>query len=185
MPIDKNIKKRLADALAQSYFVPWHKRWWGKVSIVVAVFVVIFMAYFGYITVDNIRYLAKGYVYDNSSGLWISPEQYQESQRLTAEFMKDDDPWLGSENPVLFVVAYESFTCPHCKANQEDLHNFLTKYGSIVLLIAKDYPAEGIDPFAFEAHLAAACANEQDRYWEYRDLLFENQGDFSIENFKG
>jgi len=184
MPIEREIKKRLADALAKSYYVPWHKRWWGKFFIVFVVIFVIFLAYFGYTIADNLRYLAKGFVYDRSSGLWISPEQYQEGQKLTAEFLKDDDPWLGSDQPVLFIVAYESFTCPHCKANQKDIREFLGRYGSLVLYIAKDYPLEGIDPFALEAHLAAACADEQDKYWEYRGLLYDNQEDFSIENFK-
>lgn len=184
MPIDKDIKKRLADAVAKSYFVPWHKRWWGKVFLVLAVFLVLFLAYFGYTIVDNVRYLAKGYVYDRNSGIWVSPEQYGESQRITAEFLKDNDPWIGSDQPALFIVAYESFTCPHCKASQADIKQFMAKYGSVVLFVVKDYPLEGVDEYALEAHLSAACAEEQGSYWEYRDILYDNQEDFSISNFK-
>mgnify|MGYP002630129878 CR=1 FL=1 len=185
MPIDKNIKKRLAEAVAKSYFVPWHKRWWGKGFLILAVFGVIFLAYFGYMIVDNITYISKGFVYDSTTGLWVSPEQYGESQRIAAELMRDNDPWIGSEQPALFIVAYESFTCPYCKESQADIKQFMSKYGSIVLFVAKDYPLEGTHANALGAHLAAACAEEQDSYWEYRDILYAHQDEFSVSNFKG
>jgi protein-disulfide isomerase len=40
---------------------------------------------------------------------------------------------------------------------------------------------------ALLAHEAAHCAGEQDAYWEYHDVLFENQStvEFTAENLKG
>ncbi len=38
----------------------------------------------------------------------------------------------------------------------------------------KHLPDQSIHPQAFEAHQAAACAGDQDKYWEMNDLLFKN-----------
>jgi protein-disulfide isomerase len=39
-----------------------------------------------------------------------------------------------------------------------------------------------ISPKASEA---ALCAHEQNKFWEYHDVLFENQNEFEVESLKG
>jgi protein-disulfide isomerase len=49
-----------------------------------------------------------------------------------------------------------------------------------VLYVARDYVYEtGTSQGAFRAAIAANCAREQGKYWEMRDLLFENTKHFS------
>ena len=60
----------------------------------------------------------------------------------------------------------------------------INKFGNIVRFISKDFPTEGLHPNVFKAHLAASCANDQGSYWEYRNLLFKDQNNFTESNLK-
>ena len=126
----------------------------------------------------------KGEIYNAELGIWLTQDQYIDNQKIAADIMTDDDPWLGAENPIINVIVYESFACPFCQADQETLKRVMEKFGMVLRMTIRDYPTEGIHPGVFEAHLAASCANEQDSYWVYRDILFENQGSFDKKNLK-
>ena len=115
---------------------------------------------------------------------WISQDQFVANQKLVAEVVTEDDPWLGATEPLVFIVAYESLACPFCKADQPEIKKMLAEFGGVVRFVTKDFPTEGLHPDVFSAHLAAGCANEQGKYWEYRDLLFANQGNFKNDNLK-
>ena len=45
-------------------------------------------------------------------------------------------------------------------------------YGEQVRLVYLDFPQERIHPNSFSAALAANCAREQERFWEYHDKLY-------------
>ena len=184
MKIESRIKERLADAVASSYYKKWFKRWWGILFVLVAILFILFLLYFMHLTINNIRHVNKGDIYIQENNLWITAEQFQERQVATAELFTSDDPWLGAEEPLVYIVGFESFGCPFCKDDQGNIRQMITKFGSIVRFIAKDFPTEGLHPDVFNAHLAAACANEQGRYWEFRDILFDNQGNFNKTNIK-
>ena len=47
----------------------------------------------------------------------------------------------------------------------------LAKYGDRVLFRVQAVPAS-IHPYSMEAAIAASCANEEGKYWEYRAALF-------------
>lgn len=175
MSLNIRVKQRLADVVAKSYYKSWHKRWWGKLVIALLVVIVLALIYVLYLIINNVNHLQRGDIYSKENGLWITESQFQESQKLTVELLTEDDPWLGAEEPIIYVVAYESFGCPFCKDNQADIKQLLQKFSPIVRFITKDFPGEGMHPNVMNAHLAAACANEQSKYWEYRDVLYANQ----------
>ena len=115
---------------------------------------------------------------------WISYEQYQENQKEVSQVLTEDDPFWGVEDPLVYIVAYESFGCPYCQSNQADLKKLEAKFSSIIRFVFKDFPTEGLHTDVFDAHLAAGCAQDQNKFWEYHDLLFANQGDFSKASLK-
>ncbi|MGH9704667.1 MAG: thioredoxin domain-containing protein [Candidatus Acidiferrales bacterium] len=83
-------------------------------------------------------------------------------------------PARGPANAPVTIVEFEDFQCPYCKAVQPTLKQILSHYGDRVRLVYVDYPLESLHPAAFQAHQAARCAGEQDKFWEYHDLLFKN-----------
>jgi len=184
MVLKKELRERIKDVEAQSHFKPWFKRWWGKVIILLIILSIILFIYFSYLLFNNYRNLKKGNIYYEDLGTWITTEQYRENQKIVGEIMTEDDPWLGAEEPLIYIIAFESFACPFCRDNQEDLQKMITKFGKIIRFIFKDFPTEGLHENVFQAHLGAACAQEQGRFWEYHDLLFANQGDFTKNNLK-
>lgn len=183
-PIEQKIKQRMSEAVVRSYFKPWHKRTWAKVLFFFLAIIFILVVYFIYLTASSFIHLRKGDIYNQQIGAWITPVQFENNQKALADLLSDDDPWLGAEKPLIFVVAYESLACPFCKADQAEIKKMLGQFGTFVRFVTKDFPTEGLHPNVFEAHLAAGCANEQGKYWEFRDKAYANQGNFSRDNFK-
>ncbi len=182
--MDQEIKKRVSQAVNKSYYKAWHKRWWGRLIIIFLFFSVASIVYLGVKSINNYQHIKNGDYYIEESGVWISKAQFEEGQEKILGSITDDDPWLGAEKPVVYVVAYESFGCPYCKDNQTDIKQLVAKFGPLVRFVSKDFPTEGLHPNVMNAHLAAACANEQGKYWEYRDLLYANPAtDENPQNF--
>ncbi len=169
------MKKRLSQAVNQSYYRPWYRRWWGYLIMVFLLIAAISAIYLAVKVITNYSHVKNGDYYVQETGTWLSKTQFEEGKTKILNSITDDDPWLGAQDPVIYVVAYESFGCPFCKDNQSDIKQLIAKFGPLVRFVSKDFPTEGLHPNVMNAHLAAACANEQGKYWEYRDLLYANQ----------
>ena len=90
-----------------------------------------------------------------------------------------DDPVLGSKNAAIKVVEFSDFQCPFCEraysgavAGIKASSDF--KNGDVAI-VYKHFPLNSIHPYAQKAAEAAECANRQGKFWEYHNMLFENQ----------
>ena len=97
---------------------------------------------------------------------------------------------LGPENARVTVEEYSDFQCPYCARAAQTMDP----------KIEQEYVADGRVKLVFRHHAligeesiwaaeASECANEQGKFWDYHDKLFENQhgenqGAFSIDNLK-
>jgi len=94
----------------------------------------------------------------------------------------DDDPVKGDPNAPVTVIEFSDFQCPYClsfytntlPALQENYINT-----GKIKLVYRDLPIDSLHPNARPAHIAAECADEQGKFWEYHDVLFENQGQWN------
>ena len=91
------------------------------------------------------------------------------------QFIRPYTPTLGNANAPVTIISFIDFECPFCRQEYPILKKVLEKYGSVVRVIFKNTPITAIHPEALGAHLAAACAEEQNKFWPYYDLLFINQ----------
>jgi protein-disulfide isomerase len=83
-------------------------------------------------------------------------------------------PALGSKDAQVTIVEFADFQCPYCKATEATLKQLRDRYGDKIRLVHMDFPL----PFhshALDAANAARCANDQGKFWQYRDSLFANQ----------
>jgi protein-disulfide isomerase len=80
-------------------------------------------------------------------------------------------PVKGSSKPAVTIVEFSDFECPYCNAVQRTLKQVLENYGSDVRLVFKHLPLEG-HRNSLPAARAAYCAAEQDRFWQFHDVLF-------------
>lgn len=87
-----------------------------------------------------------------------------------------DDPSWGPDDAKVTIEAFSDFQCPYCKRFAEDtLPRLREEYGDRVRYVARDLPLASIHPIATSAAEAAGCADDQGVYWDYHDLLYQNQ----------
>ncbi len=96
----------------------------------------------------------------------------------------DDDPSLGPAGAPITIVEFSDFECPYCRKWQNEVWPQIQEaYEGQVRLVYRDFPLLSIHPGAVPAAEAANCAGEQDRYWEYHEVLFTTEASFSSESF--
>ncbi|MFB5605781.1 MAG: DsbA family protein [Nitrosarchaeum sp.] len=91
----------------------------------------------------------------------------------------DDDPIRGNKDAPITIIEFSDFQCPFCaRFHIQTLPSILEQYVETgkVKLVFRDFPIQNIHPNAMPAAVAAECANEQGKFWEYHDKLFDNQG---------
>ncbi|MBI2415438.1 MAG: thioredoxin domain-containing protein [Candidatus Kerfeldbacteria bacterium] len=91
------------------------------------------------------------------------------------------DPIRGGTTPVVTIKEYSDFQCPACEQMVVLLERAADEFGDSIQLQYNDYPLTQIHPNGFAAAEAAQCAWQQDRFWQYHDVLFEQQDIWSIE----
>ena len=98
----------------------------------------------------------------------------------------DDDPVQGPKNAPVTIVEFSDYQCPYCgRFYTQTLplieENYI-KTGK-VKLVFRDFPLS-FHQYAQKASEASECAHEQGKFWEYHNMLFENQQSLSVENLK-
>ncbi len=112
-----------------------------------------------------------------------APSQQVRSQpSQPVKISLDNDPVRGDPNAPITIVEFSDFQCPFCaRFHVQTLPLLLEEYidSGKVNLVYRDFPIQSIHPNALPAAVAAECANEQGKYWEYHDTLFEKQNSWS------
>ncbi|MBI5466569.1 MAG: thioredoxin domain-containing protein [Candidatus Kerfeldbacteria bacterium] len=94
-------------------------------------------------------------------------------------------PVKGSSEADITLQEFSDFQCPACLAAQPVVQDVIKTFSDRLKLEYKHYPLVTIHTQAFRAALAAECANDQGKFWEYHDLLFANQPSFSTDELLG
>ncbi len=97
----------------------------------------------------------------------------------------DDDPVRGNKEAPITIIEFSDYECPYCRQwHIEVLPQLEEKYGDQIRLVYRDFPLYGIHANAESAAIAANCAGEQDKYYDYGDLLFINQGSLNTATYE-
>ena len=84
-----------------------------------------------------------------------------------------DGPSKGPAHAPVTIVEFSSFQCVFCRQALATLEEVLEKYPDDVRLVFRNF-AIGGHQRAYPAAEAALCAEEQERFWPYHDMLFAN-----------
>jgi protein-disulfide isomerase len=91
---------------------------------------------------------------------------------------------VGAADAPVVLYEFADFQCPACAqfaaVGTPHIKRNHVEAGT-VRYVHYDYPLIQIHPHAFLAARAGRCANEQDRFWEYHDLLYAEQRNWSGE----
>jgi len=94
----------------------------------------------------------------------------------------DDDPIIGNRDAPVTIIEFSDFQCPFCaRFYTQTFPLILEEYiqEGKVKLVFRDFPIQSIHPNALPASVAAECANEQSKFRDMHDMLFENQNEWN------
>ena len=97
-----------------------------------------------------------------------------------------DDPALGNSLAKVTLIEFSDFQCPFCGFYALDIFPEIEKNyiaTGQVRTVFKSFPLPHHDAAALAAE-AAACANDQSRFWEYQKMAFENQQKLDQDSLK-
>lgn len=98
---------------------------------------------------------------------------------------EDGFPRLGSPDAPVNLIEYSSFDCPACRLFHENATTTIlerVRADEVVFTFVPMYGTGGIIN-GRGAALAAVCAGEQGKYWEFMDALFSWQGLYANQAF--
>ena len=107
-----------------------------------------------------------------------TPQQAPQPVRISL----DDDPIRGDPDAPITIIEFSDFQCPFCaRFHEQTLPSLLEEYidEGKVNFVYRDFPIQSIHPNALPAAVAAECADDQGKYWEYHDILFEKQSSWA------
>jgi protein-disulfide isomerase len=91
---------------------------------------------------------------------------------------------IGSPDAPVEIIEFADFECPGCAQfatlTTLDVKARLVESGQARFRFV-DLPLTSIHPNTLAAHNAAACANDQGRFWEMHDRLFYGQGEWNTQ----
>ena len=96
-------------------------------------------------------------------------------------------PFKGSPDSKLVMIEFSDYQCPYCaryfQNTSPQLEKEYVEPGEIAYYFM-DMPLEALHKDAFNAALAANCADEQGQFWAMHDLLFKNRAALGPEDLK-
>jgi protein-disulfide isomerase len=91
-------------------------------------------------------------------------------------------PTLGPTQAKVTLVEFSDFQCPFCARVSPTMKQINENYGSDVQIVFKHLPLS-MHPKAPAAHAASVAAQQQGKFWEMHDKIFENQRQMSEEKY--
>jgi len=91
------------------------------------------------------------------------------------DLVNKDSHVLGERTAKVQIVEFADYQCPACRTAQPITKRVISSYGDKIAFFYRHFPLIGTHQYSLEAAQAAEAAGEQGKFWEYHDLLFENQ----------
>ena len=95
-----------------------------------------------------------------------------------------EDYRLGNDTAKVVIVEFSDFQCPSCKRMNLTLKSLIKSYGNQILLVYKNFPLDNkcnpsmpgpMHQLACDMATLARCAGQYGKFWQYHDLVFDNQ----------
>lgn len=110
------------------------------------------------------------------------------SQQKPYRINVQNRPYMGSRDATVTVVEFSDFLCPYCARAAKYLKLAGSGNQDKARFVFRQYPLDkscnrqlkaSIHPGACLLAEGAACAHEQQKFWEYHDIAFETRGHIS------
>ncbi len=89
----------------------------------------------------------------------------------------------AAEGAPITIVEFSDFECPFCGRVNPTVAQVMKEYEGKVRLVFRQFPLS-FHPNAKKAGEASLCAADQGKFWEYHDVLFQNQKALGVDALK-
>ena len=105
------------------------------------------------------------------------------AELTSVEVQIEGRPYRGPDDAPVTLLEFTDYECPFCAGHfRQTYPSLLSEYEGKLKYVIRNFPLSSIHPQAQRAAEAAECAEEQGRFWEYHDLLFQRSPALAIEN---
>jgi len=117
---------------------------------------------------------------------WLEEANYKftlsfEPNRVNIEAI---GPSMGADKARITIVEFLDFECSYCQLGVQTIAEVVKAYPDRVKVHFRHFPLD-FHKNASKASHAAHCAHDQGKFWEYHNILFENQNRLKPEDLKG
>jgi protein-disulfide isomerase len=98
-----------------------------------------------------------------------------------------NSPYKGNNDAAVTIVEYSDYQCPYCSRHYRDVMPKLQEEyidTGKVRFVMREFPIASLHKNATNASLAALCAENQDKYWEMHNVMFENPKQLDMDGLK-
>lgn len=114
----------------------------------------------------------------------VVPKDLQNEGAQGKFLISSADPIAGLSTAKIIIVVWSRFDNNDAKNFSAKLPEIKNKYGDDLIIVWKDMAdPNNTQEIGGAAAMAAHCANEQGKFWEYHDKLFANIDNLKAENF--
>lgn len=99
---------------------------------------------------------------------------FTDQQQLTTPTVTVADPQFGPAGAKVTIVNFGDYQCPSCAELDGSLTDLTSEFPNDLRVVWKDMPNTSIHDESLNAAVAAQCAGEQKKFWEYHSLLMQN-----------
>ncbi len=135
---------------------------------------------FSIVESDRLQYALQQRLFQKYNAKFFLKEPLPIVQNIST----DDDPAQGRADAPVTVVMFSDLQCPACSAVHPVLKKAMAEYGDKIRFVVRDFPLVNNHENAFNAALAANAANAQNKFFEYIEILYQNQDKLDVESLK-
>lgn len=85
----------------------------------------------------------------------------------------------GNPDAEVVFTEFSDLQCPACRQAHPFVKEIVAAFEDDLRFEYKHFPIERIHPYAMQAAMAAEAAGQQGKFFQFHDLLFENQDEWS------
>lgn len=93
------------------------------------------------------------------------------------------NPTQGPKDAKVVVYVFGDYQCSPCAEFEDAIKQLTAEFPKDVRVVWKDMPNSAQHPEAIGAAVAARCAADQGAFWQYHELLMQNQGSLGAKNY--